>query len=136
MICNWELKLKKYQGRISKLFSEIPEKELKDIYTRALAISKHVKRGMEEKFPDAKYYRQEVNPEVINIGDYNQAGQRIYAANVTLMRAVPNILDGLKPVERRSLISLPVTSLTPSGRTNSVRLSQFIHMVISPFKIP
>lgn len=100
--------MKKYQGNLKTLFSQIPEEEMRDIYTRALAVARNVKRGMEEKFPDAKYYRQEVNPEVINIGDYNQAGQRIYAANVTLMRAVPNILDGLKPVERRSLYAMAI----------------------------
>lgn len=79
-----------------------------EIHQAAKVVMKNFARRMEEKFPDRKYYVDEQNPKIINIGDYNQDGQRIYAANVTLMRAVPNILDGLKPVERRSLYAMAI----------------------------
>jgi DNA gyrase subunit A len=52
----------------------------------------------------ADYVRSlEKNAEHVNIGDYNEYGMRIYGANVGLMRAIPDIMDGFKPLERRIL---------------------------------
>lgn len=38
-----------------------------------------------------------------NLGDYNSDGMYKYGTNVILARAIPDITDGLKPVERRTL---------------------------------
>lgn len=38
-----------------------------------------------------------------NIGEYNSDGMYKYGTNVILARAIPDIADGLKPVERRTL---------------------------------
>ena len=55
------------------------------------------------KLPNPDLYRKEKNCIERNIGQFNKEGMHIYGANVTLMRAVPDTLDGLKPVERRVL---------------------------------
>ena len=57
------------------------------------------------KMPDPSDYQKEDMIHEINIGDFNYNGMRIYGSNVTLMRAIPDIIDGFKPVERRILYS-------------------------------
>ena len=58
------------------------------------------------KLPNPDAYRKEHNFIERNIGDFNKEGMHIYGANVTLMRAVPDTMDGLKPVERRVLYGI------------------------------
>ena len=41
-----------------------------------------------------------------NIGIYNSNGMRIFGANVQLARAIPDIIDGLKPLGRRILYAI------------------------------
>ena len=41
-----------------------------------------------------------------NIGVYNSNGMRIFGANVQLARAIPDIIDGLKPLGRRILYAI------------------------------
>ena len=55
------------------------------------------------KMPDPNDYQREDNIHEVNIGDFNYNGMKIYGSNVTLMRAIPDIIDGFKPVERRIL---------------------------------
>jgi DNA gyrase subunit A len=40
------------------------------------------------------------------MGEYNRRGMHIYGANVQLARAIPNIMDGFKPVARRTLYAM------------------------------
>lgn len=53
--------------------------------------------------PDDYPRSLEKNSKKVNIGNYNQYGMQIYGANVGLMRAIPDIIDGFKPLERRIL---------------------------------
>ena len=53
--------------------------------------------------PNPNDYQRNDNIHEVNIGDFNYTGMRIYGSNVTLMRAIPDIIDGFKPVERRIL---------------------------------
>lgn len=55
------------------------------------------------KMPKEEDYEKENRVYEVNMGDYNSKGMRIYGANVGLMRAVPDIMDGFKPLERRIL---------------------------------
>lgn len=41
-----------------------------------------------------------------NIGDYNMNGMKIFGANVQLARAIPDVIDGFKPVGRRVLYAI------------------------------
>lgn len=63
-----------------------------------------------------------------------------YAMSVIVMRALPDVRDGLKPVHRRILYAMHETGMTPnkpykkSGLVSSVTYSvNIIHMVIVPF---
>ena len=64
-----------------------------------LAKNKKKKNHGFVKDPNMFYHEKHISKE--NIGDYNTVGMTIFGANVVLARHVPNIIDGLKPVERR-----------------------------------
>ena len=62
-----------------------------------------------------------------------------YAMSVIVMRALPDVRDGLKPVHRRILYAMHETGMTPINRTRNPLVSSvtylvsIIHMVIGLF---
>ena len=81
-------------------------KWLEKTYMAAQAIMRGKDQDISRKLPSPDNYRNEKNFVEKNIGDFNKEGMHIYGANVTLMRAVPDTMDGLKPVERRALYGI------------------------------
>lgn len=80
------------------------------------------------KYPDPSIYEKEKDPVEVNIGDFNYENMKKFGANVTLMRAVPEIIDGLKPVERRSLYA---TAFLAGALKKKKKMLRIIGAVIS-----
>lgn len=51
-------------------------------------------------------YMDESRIENVNLGSFNEEDMKIYGANVNLYRHVPSMIDGLKPVARRTLYTM------------------------------
>ena len=82
----------------------LKKKELKKVLgTIIKAISDINPNYKTRKLPKPEDYNNTNGIVEVNIGEYNSSGMHIYGANVTLMRAVPDIVDGFKPLERRIL---------------------------------
>ena len=61
------------------------------------------KKNKKGKHVDVKLYHSDRGVVDTNISEYNEDGMFKYGTNVVLARAIPDISDGLKPVERRVL---------------------------------
>ena len=55
---------------------------------------------------DISLYQNEKRINKVFIGEHNTEKMKLYGANVNLARTIPDIRDGLKPVERRVLYSM------------------------------
>lgn len=82
----------------------LQKKELKKVMSVLIqAVSNLNPNYKTRRLPKPEDYDNTKGIVEINIGEYNYSGMHIYGANVTLMRAVPDIIDGFKPLERRIL---------------------------------
>ena len=68
-------------------------------------------------------YLSDDNVIEMNIGDYNQAGEHLFGANVTRARAIPDIMDGLKPIGRRTLYAMFAISKATKERVKVLSLT-------------
>ena len=66
-------------------------------------MAKKTKKKFSGKITDMSLYTNNRGVVEENIGAYNEDGMYKYGTNVVLARAIPDITDGLKPVERRVL---------------------------------
>lgn len=55
---------------------------------------------------DVKVYKNDTSIINVPIADHNTEKMKLYGANVNLARMIPDIRDGLKPVERRIIYSM------------------------------
>ena len=82
----------------------LKKKELKKVVSTVIKAVRELNPNYKmRKLPNPEDYNNTKGIIEVNIGDYNSSGMHIYGANVTLMRAVPDIIDGFKPLERRIL---------------------------------
>lgn len=60
---------------------------------------------MSKKLKPSKAQTSDLNVEVKTLGAFGSTAMGIYADEVNLARAVPDLIDGLKPVQRRIMVS-------------------------------
>ena len=55
-------------------------------------------------------YIDDSRVENVNLGEFNEEDMKIFGANKNLYRAIPSMIDGLKPVARRILYTMYISS--------------------------
>ncbi len=59
---------------------------------------------------EALNYTDDSRIENVNLGEFNEDDMKIFGANKNLYRAIPSMIDGLKPVARRVLYTMYISS--------------------------
>ena len=77
-------------------------------------------------------YNGDKRIEIQNIGDLCKKHMQIFGANNNLMRHLPSLVDGLKPVERRILWAM-YNDLNSAPNKNTIKVSKIVGSVIGGY---